>query len=59
MAEGKIMADKQIVFEDKDQQQLEGIVIDKDKEEALKFLAHLVEVFKGHPGVACGFKGFK
>jgi hypothetical protein len=53
------MADKQIVFEDKDQQQLEGIVIDKDKDEALKFLAHLVEVFKGHPGVACGFKGFK
>jgi hypothetical protein len=53
------MADKQIVFEDKDQLYLEGIIIDKDKEEALKFLAQLVERFKSHPGHACGFRPFK
>jgi hypothetical protein len=53
------MADKQIVFEDKDQQLLEGITIDRDKEEALKFLSQLVERFKSHPGYACGFRGFK
>ena len=41
------MADKQIVFEDQDQQYVEGILIDRDKEEALKFLAQLVERFKG------------
>jgi len=53
------MADKQIVFEDQDQMLVEGIVIDKDKEEALKFLSRLAERFKSHPGHACGFKGFK
>lgn len=53
------MADKQIVFEDEDQISLERILIDRDKEEALKFLAHLVERFKSHPGHACGFRGFK
>jgi hypothetical protein len=53
------MADKQIVFEDQDQQYIEGILIDRDKEEALKFLAQLVERFKGTSGHACGFKGFK
>lgn len=53
------MADKQIVFEDQDQMLIEGIVIDKDKEEALKFLRELVERFKSHPGHACGFRSFK
>ena len=53
------MADKQIVFEDQDQQYIEGILIDRDKDEALKFLAQLVERFKGAGGHACGFKGFK
>jgi hypothetical protein len=53
------MADKQIVFEDQDQQYLESIAIDRDKEEALKFIAQLVERFKSDPGHACGFKGFK
>jgi hypothetical protein len=41
------MADKQIVFSDAEQQQIEAIVIDKDKAEALKFLALLVQRFKG------------
>ncbi|MGQ9688309.1 MAG: hypothetical protein ACUVXF_05915 [Desulfobaccales bacterium] len=54
-----MMADKQIVFEDKDQLYLEGIVIDRDKQEALKFLNQLVERLKSHPGHACGFRGFK
>ncbi len=53
------MADKQIVFEDQDQQHLESIVIDRDKAEALKFLAQLAERCKSGPGHACGFKGFK
>jgi len=53
------MADKQIVFEDQDQQYIEGILIDRDKDEALKFLAQLVERFKSGGGHACGFKGFK
>jgi hypothetical protein len=53
------MADKQIVFEDQDQQHVEGILIDRDKAEALKFLTQLVERFKGGEGHACGFKGFK
>ncbi len=53
------MAEKQIVFEDQDQILLERILIDRDKDEALKYLAQLVERFKSHPGHACGFRGFK
>ena len=53
------MADKQIVFADQDQMLLEGIVIDKDKEEALKFVAALAERFKAEAGHACGFRPFK
>ena len=37
------MADKQIAFTAVEQQQIEAIVIDKDKEEAIKFLAILVQ----------------
>ncbi|HEY9074041.1 MAG TPA: hypothetical protein VIN67_07900 [Desulfobaccales bacterium] len=47
------MADKQIVFSDQEKMQIEAIVIDKDKAEALKYLARLVEVIKGNPGHAC------
>ncbi len=47
------MADKQIVFSDQEQQQIQAIVIDKDKEEALKCLARLLEAIKGHAGQAC------
>jgi hypothetical protein len=53
------MADKQIVFSDVEQQQIEGIVIDKDKEEAIKYLAGLVQRFKGVEGHACGPKPSK
>jgi hypothetical protein len=51
------MADKEIVFSDVEQQQIEGIVIDKDKEEAIKYLASLVQRFKGSSeSHACGPK---
>jgi hypothetical protein len=51
------MADKQIAFSAAEQQQIEAIVIDKDKEEAIKFLALLVQRFKGgSESHACGPK---
>jgi len=53
------MEGKQIVFSDKDQLEIQGIVIDQDKAEAVKFLTKLLERLKGHPGYACGFRGFK
>jgi hypothetical protein len=53
------MADKQIVFEDADQQFIEGIVIDRDKDEAFKFLTELAKRLQEHPGHVCGFRGFK
>ena len=53
------MADKQIAFSAAEQQQIEAIVIDKDKEEAIKFLANLVQRFKGTEGHACGPKPSK
>ncbi len=48
------MADKQIVFTDQEQQQIQAIVIDKDKAEALKCLANLVTALKGSGSHACG-----
>ncbi len=48
------MAEVVIPFSDQEQQQVEGIVIDKDGEEALRFLARLLEMIKGHPGHVCG-----
>ena len=53
------MADKQIVFSDQEQQMIEGILIDRDKEEAIKYLAGLVQRFKGVEGHACGPKPSK
>jgi hypothetical protein len=53
------MAEKQIVFSDQEQMQIEAITIDKDKEEALKYLASLVQRFKGTEGHACGPKPAK
>jgi hypothetical protein len=48
------MADKTLIFSDQEQMQIEAIVIDKDGDEALKYLANLVDRVKGHPGHACG-----
>ncbi len=48
------MADKTIIFSDQEQMQIEAITIDKDGEEALRFLAALVDRFSPHFGHACG-----
>jgi hypothetical protein len=53
------MADKQIVFTEQEKMQIEAIVIDKDKEEAIKYLAGLCQRFKGTEGHACGPKPAK
>jgi hypothetical protein len=50
------MADKVISFSDQEQQKIEGIVIDKDGEEALRYLGDLVGQFKAHESHACGPK---
>ena len=50
------MADKAIVFTDKEQAQLQEIVIDQDKDEALKFVIQLMDRIKGGSGHACGPK---
>lgn len=50
------MAEKIIIFSDQEQMQIESMVIDKEGEEALRFLAGLLDRLKGHPGHACGPK---
>ncbi len=50
------MAQKVISFTDKEQMQIEAMVIDKDGEEALRFLANLLDRLKTHFGHACGPK---
>lgn len=50
------MAEVVISLTDSEQMQVEGIVIDKDRDEALRFLANLLDRIKGHPGHACGPK---
>lgn len=50
------MADKVINFSVQEQQKIEGIVIDKDGEEALQYLGDLVGQFKAHASHACGPK---
>ena len=50
------MADKHIAFSVQEQQKIEGIVIDKDGEEALRYLSDLEGQFKAHASHACGPK---
>ncbi len=50
------MADKTIVFSDQEQMKIEAIIIDKDGEEALRYLADLVDRLTPHLGHACGPK---
>jgi hypothetical protein len=50
------MADKIINFSVAEQQKIEGIVIDKDGEEALRYLGDLVGQFKAQASHACGPK---
>jgi hypothetical protein len=50
------MGDKAISFSDQEQQKIEGIVIDKDGAEALRYLAELLDRLQPHYGHACGPK---
>jgi hypothetical protein len=50
------MAEMIVTFSDQEQQQVEAMVIDKDGEEALKYLGDLVHKFKSREGHACGPK---
>lgn len=50
------MAEIQVAFSDQEQQRVEAIVIDKDKDEALRYLAELLDRIREHPGHACGPK---
>ncbi len=50
------MAEKTLVFSDQEQMKIEALVIDKDGEEALRYLAELVDRLNPHYGHACGPK---
>jgi hypothetical protein len=51
------MGEKMVAFSAAEQQQAEAIIIDQDKEEAIKFVAMLVQRFKGSSeSHACGPK---
>jgi hypothetical protein len=50
------MADMVVSFTIQQQQEIEGIVIDKDGEEALRYLSDLVGIFKSRESHACGPK---
>jgi len=51
-----LMADMVVTFSVKQQQEVEGIVIDKDGAEALRYLSDLVGIFKSRESHACGPK---
>jgi hypothetical protein len=59
MLKEKPMTEKQLVFTPQEQLQIEAIVIDRDKEEALKFLIQIKNRLEGSESKACGPKGFK
>jgi len=50
------MADMVVTFSTQQQQEVEGIVIDKDGDEALRYLSDLVGIFKSRQSHACGPK---
>jgi len=50
------MPDKTIIFSDQEQMQIESMLIDKDGEAALQYLANLLDRLKPHFGHACGPK---
>ena len=50
------MADMVVSFSTQQQQAVEAIVIDKDGEEALRYLGDLVGIFKSRESHACGPK---
>jgi hypothetical protein len=50
------MAEKSLVFSDQEQARIQEIIIDQDKDEALKFVIALMDRIKGGAGHACGPK---
>jgi hypothetical protein len=50
------MADMVVSFSDQEQQMIEGILIDKDGDDALRFMGELVHKFKSRESHACGPK---
>ena len=50
------MADMIVSFSIQQQQEVEAIVIDKDGEEALRYLSDLVGILKSRESHACGPK---
>ena len=50
------MADMIVSFSIQQQQEVEAIVIDKDRQEALRYLSDLVGIFKSRESHACGPK---
>jgi hypothetical protein len=50
------MADMIVSFSTQQQQEVEAIVIDKDGEEALRYLSDLVGILKSRESHACGPK---
>jgi hypothetical protein len=45
-----------VTFTAAEQQKIEGIIIDKDKDEALKYCSDLLDKFRKLEGHACGPK---
>jgi hypothetical protein len=50
------MADMVVSFSTQQQQEVEAILIDKDGDEALRYLSDLVGIFKSRESHACGPK---
>ncbi len=50
------MANVVIKFTLEEQRRIDSILIDKDPDEALRYLADLLDKIKEHPGHACGPK---
>jgi hypothetical protein len=50
------MANVTVNFSLEEQRRIEGIIIDKDEEEALRYVADLLDKIKEHPGHSCGPK---
>jgi hypothetical protein len=50
------MADMLVSFSIQQQQEIEAIVIDKDGDEALRYVSDLVGIFKSRESHACGPK---
>jgi hypothetical protein len=50
------MANVTVTFSLEEQRKIEAILIDKDQDEALRYMADLLTKIKAQPGHACGPK---